>query len=105
MTILPVISLCDCTQVLTPCHNREFGQGEGLPDSYTQHSVAPKLQPAVGAPTRLWAEPENEPEPDSRLHPLLSDSYLSCPDSQGGRLIKRKVLRYTLCSSSCRLLT
>ncbi|XP_075905083.1 centriolar and ciliogenesis-associated protein HYLS1 [Nelusetta ayraudi] len=78
-------------QVLTPCHNREYGQGEGLPDSYAQHSVAPKLQPAVGGPSRLQAE--SEAEPDSRLRPPLDDSYLSCSDSLGRRLIKRKVFR------------
>lgn len=85
-----VNSVCDSTQVLTTRQNRDYGQQQGRFDSYAQHSVAPKLQLPPGAPSRLQVEPD----PDDTLHPPLTDSYTSSPDTQGGHFIKRKVLRY-----------
>ncbi|KAI3353521.1 hypothetical protein L3Q82_020044, partial [Scortum barcoo] len=76
-------------QVLTTCQNRDFGRQQPRCDSYAQHSVAPKLQLPPGAPNRLQVEPE----PDDSLHPPLTDSYTSAPDSHERRFIKRKVLR------------
>ncbi|XP_040893301.1 hydrolethalus syndrome protein 1 [Toxotes jaculatrix] len=75
--------------VLTTCQNRDCGRQQGHCDSYAQHSVAPKLQLPSGAPTRLQVEPD----PEDTLHPPLTDSYVSSPDTQGTRFIKRKVLR------------
>ncbi|XP_044045490.1 hydrolethalus syndrome protein 1 isoform X2 [Siniperca chuatsi] len=76
-------------QVLTTCQNRDYGRQQGRCDSYAQHSVAPKLQLPPGAPSRLQVEPD----PDDTLHPPLTDSYTSTPDTQERRFIKRKVLR------------
>ncbi|XP_054460363.1 centriolar and ciliogenesis-associated protein HYLS1 isoform X1 [Anoplopoma fimbria] len=69
-------------QVLTTRQNR---------DSYAQHSVALNLRLPPGAPSRLQVE--EEPDLDETLHPPLTDSYTSTPDSHRGRFIKRKVLR------------
>lgn len=85
-----VFNAIDWTQVLTTCQNRDYGRQQGRFDSYAQHSVAPKFQLPPGAPSRLQVEPD----PDDTLHPPLTDSYTSSPDTQGGRFIKRKVLRY-----------
>ncbi|XP_018528084.1 centriolar and ciliogenesis-associated protein HYLS1 [Lates calcarifer] len=76
-------------QVLTTCQNTGYGWQQGRCDSYAQHSVAPKLQLPPGAPTRLQVESD----PEDTLHPPLTDSYTSSPDTQGRRFIKRKVLR------------
>nr|XP_046230846.1 hydrolethalus syndrome protein 1 isoform X2 [Scatophagus argus] len=76
--------------VLPTCLNGDHGQQQqGCRDSYAQHSVAPKLRLPPGAPSRLQVEPD----PDDTLHPSLTDSYTSTPDSRGRRFIKRKVLR------------
>ncbi|XP_071360943.1 centriolar and ciliogenesis-associated protein HYSL1 [Trachinotus anak] len=77
--------------VLTTCQNRDYGRQQGHYDSYAQHSVAPKLHLPPGAPTRLQVEPELDPE--DTLHPPLTDSYTSSPDTHGRRFVKRKVLR------------
>ncbi|KAM8880455.1 centriolar and ciliogenesis-associated protein HYLS1 isoform 4-T6 [Spinachia spinachia] len=60
-------------------------------DSYARHSVALNPGPPHGAPARLQVE--EEPDPDESLHPALTDSFASTPDSHRGRYIKRKVLR------------
>ncbi|XP_042372587.1 hydrolethalus syndrome protein 1 isoform X2 [Plectropomus leopardus] len=71
--------------------NRHVGRQQGPCDSYAQHSVALNLRLPPGAPGRLQVEPD--PDPGDALHPPLSDSYTSTPDSHRGRFIKRKVLR------------
>lgn len=75
--------------VLTTCQNRDCGRQQRHWDSYAQHSVGPKHQLPPGAPSRLQVEPD----PEHSLHPLLTDSYTSSPDTQGRGFIKRKVLR------------
>lgn len=66
-------------------------------DSYARHSVALNLEPPYGPTRGLPVEEEEEepppPDPDESLHPALTDSYASTPDSHRGRYIKRKVLR------------
>uniref|UniRef100_A0A3Q3KYT9 HYLS1 centriolar and ciliogenesis associated n=1 Tax=Mastacembelus armatus TaxID=205130 RepID=A0A3Q3KYT9_9TELE len=81
-------TFCD-TQVLTTCQNRDYRWQQGRCDLYARHSVAPKLQMPPGGPGRLQVEPD----PEDSLHPLLTDSCTSSPDTQGRRFIKRKVLR------------
>ncbi|XP_076585311.1 centriolar and ciliogenesis-associated protein HYSL1 isoform X2 [Chaetodon auriga] len=76
-------------QVFTTCQNGDSRQQRGCCDSYAQHSLATKVHLPPGAPSRLQVEPD----PDDTLHPPLTDSYTSTPDSQGRRFIKRKVLR------------
>ncbi|XP_029284220.1 hydrolethalus syndrome protein 1 [Cottoperca gobio] len=76
-------------QVLNTCQNREYGRQQGGCDSYAQHSVALNLRLPAGAPSRLQVEED----PDDTLHPPLSDSCTSTPDSHRGRFIRRKVLR------------
>ncbi|KAM6942376.1 centriolar and ciliogenesis-associated protein HYLS1 [Lycodopsis pacificus] len=79
-------------QVLTSCQSRDREQQQGRCDSYARHSVALNLRLPPGAPSRLQVEEEEE-EPDETLHPPLTESYASTPDSHRGRFIKRKVLR------------
>ncbi|XP_072239697.1 centriolar and ciliogenesis-associated protein HYLS1 [Leuresthes tenuis] len=74
-------------QLLTTDENRSCGRQQARCDSYAQHSVAPKLQLPLGAPSRLQVEVENT------LHSPLSDSFTSSLDMQQRRFIKRKVLR------------
>ncbi|XP_026160000.1 hydrolethalus syndrome protein 1 homolog [Mastacembelus armatus] len=76
-------------EVLTTCQNRDYRWQQGRCDLYARHSVAPKLQMPPGGPGRLQVEPD----PEDSLHPLLTDSCTSSPDTQGRRFIKRKVLR------------
>nr|XP_019961978.1 PREDICTED: hydrolethalus syndrome protein 1 [Paralichthys olivaceus]XP_019961979.1 PREDICTED: hydrolethalus syndrome protein 1 [Paralichthys olivaceus] len=76
------------SQLHTTSQNRRCVQQQGNCDSYARHSVAPKLQLPSGAPSRRQVEQD----PEDALHPSFTDSYTS-PDSQGRRLIKRKVLR------------
>ncbi|KAK9540727.1 hypothetical protein VZT92_003161 [Zoarces viviparus] len=91
-------------QVLTSCQSRDREQQQGRCDSYARHSVALNLRLPPGAPSRLQVEEEEEgeeeeeeeeeePDPDETLHPPLTESYASTPDSHRGRFIKRKVLR------------
>ncbi|KAK5925960.1 hypothetical protein CgunFtcFv8_021573 [Champsocephalus gunnari] len=74
-------------QVLTTCENRDPRQG--CSDSYAQHSVSLNPRRPAGAPGRL----QEEEDPDETLHPPLTDSLSSTPDSHRGHFIKRKVLR------------
>ncbi|KAL3066338.1 hypothetical protein OYC64_016318 [Pagothenia borchgrevinki] len=74
-------------QVLTTCENRDLRQG--CSDSYAQHSVSLNPRRPAGAPGRL----QEEEDPDETLHPPLTDSLSSTPDSHRGHFIKRKVLR------------
>ncbi|XP_026216504.1 hydrolethalus syndrome protein 1 [Anabas testudineus] len=69
--------------------NRDYRLQQGCSDSYAQHSVAQKLQRPVGAPSMLQVESD----PEDTVQPSLTDSYTSSPDTQGRRLMKRKVLR------------
>nr|XP_040041450.1 uncharacterized protein si:dkey-23f9.4 isoform X3 [Gasterosteus aculeatus aculeatus]XP_040041451.1 uncharacterized protein si:dkey-23f9.4 isoform X3 [Gasterosteus aculeatus aculeatus] len=64
-------------------------------DSYARHSVVLNLGPPYGPTRGLPVEEEAPPppDPDESLHPALTDSYASTPDSHRGRYIKRKVLR------------
>ncbi|XP_034056146.1 hydrolethalus syndrome protein 1 [Gymnodraco acuticeps] len=74
-------------QVLTTCENRDPRQG--CSDSYAQHSVSLNPRRPAVAPGRL----QEEEDPDETLHPPLTDSLSSTPDSHRGHFIKRKVLR------------
>ncbi|KAJ4944428.1 hypothetical protein JOQ06_012972 [Pogonophryne albipinna] len=74
-------------QVLTTCENRDPRQG--CSDSYAQHSVSLNPRRPAGPPGRL----QEEEDPDETLHPPLTDSLSSTPDSHRGHFIKRKVLR------------
>ncbi|KAK5865405.1 hypothetical protein PBY51_019681 [Eleginops maclovinus] len=76
-------------QVLTTCENRGDRQQPGRSDSYAQHSVSLNIRLPAGAPDRLQVEED----PDDTLHPPLTDSYTSTPNSHRGHFIKRKVLR------------
>ncbi|XP_034998961.2 hydrolethalus syndrome protein 1 homolog isoform X3 [Hippoglossus stenolepis] len=77
------------SQVHNTSRSRRCEQQQGNRDSYARYSVAPKLQLPSGAPSRRQVEQD----PEDTLHPSFTDSCTSPPDSQGRRLIKRKVLR------------
>ncbi|KAL6111139.1 hyls1 [Pungitius sinensis] len=78
-------------------HERQVISCRSRCDSYARHSVALNHGPPHGPPGRLQEEEEEEeeeePDPGESLHPALTDSYASTPDSHRGRYIKRKVLR------------
>lgn len=84
-----ILVTCNVTQVFTTCQSRDYRWQQGHTDSYAQHSVAPKIQLPPAAPSRLQVESD----PEDTIHPPLTDSYTSSPDTQGRRFMKRKVLR------------
>ncbi|KAI4796535.1 hypothetical protein KUCAC02_026922 [Chaenocephalus aceratus] len=75
------------------CHFKDSREGfflhPGPAEHDRQHSVSLNPRRPAGAPGRL----QEEEDPDETLHPPLTDSLSSTPDSHRGHFIKRKVLR------------